>query len=402
VLASRRGDAAHGTTELAAELRHAGVRVDVVACDVAGRQAVAELVRWLDAEGHQVGTVVHAAALMQLNSLSALTVAEFADVVRAKVAGAVHLEELLAHHPVRSFVLFSSIAGVWGSGDHGAYAAANAHLDAFAEWCRAARGCHALSVAWGVWNSDKLPDAVDPALLNRQGLRLIDPELALAGLRGALDHDETFVALADVDWQRFVPVFSSAGPRPLLEDITEAAGALAPAAQAEPAAFPLAQRLAGMSQGDRDETLAALVREHVTAVLRHSDGQAVSAGRSFKQLGLDSLTAVDLRNRLNRATGLKLPATLAFDHPTPAAVARFLERELLPEAPGGSVQDELDRLEAALAGQRAGESGRAVVAARLRVLLAELDGRAADDEDDLGFATDEEMFKLIDRELGES
>nr|WP_223199115.1 type I polyketide synthase [Solihabitans fulvus] len=403
VLTSRRGGAADGMPELVAELAETGVHVTVAACDVANRAAVADLVRGLDAEGCEIGTVVHAAALMQLNSLAALTVAEFAEVVRAKVAGAAHLDDVLAHHPVESFVLFSSIAGVWGSGDHAAYAAANAHLDAFAEQ-RRARGRATISVAWGVWGSDTLPDAVDPIYLARQGLPLIDPATAFAGLRQALDHDETSVALADVDWARFVPVFTSARPRPLLDTIPEVADLLA-AGREPQGETPLAQRLAGLTDTQRDAALLALVGENIAAVLGHDSAVGVPAGRAFKQLGFDSLTAVELRNRLNKATGLRLPATLVFDHPNPAAVVGFLRTHLVADAPVGSALAELDRLEAALAGTADGD--RTEIADRLRLLLAALGGGATptptnDSDDDLDLVTDEEMFDLIDKELGDS
>jgi NAD(P)-dependent dehydrogenase (short-subunit alcohol dehydrogenase family)/acyl carrier protein len=412
VVTSRRGEAAEGMPELVAELAERGVRVTVAACDVADREAVAALVARLDSEGCQVSTVIHAAALMQLNSLPALTVEEFQDVVEAKVAGARHLDELLAHHPVEAFVLFSSIAGVWGSGDHGAYAAANAYLDAFAEQ-RRARGLPATSVAWGVWGSDKLPDAVDPDFLKRQGLPLIDPGTAFAGLQQALDHDETFIALADVDWARFVPVFTSARRRPLLDTIPEVAQILAAADEPQPAqdaaGSSLAQRLEGLSDAEQEEELLGLVTRNLAVVLGHAADQTVAADRSFKQLGIDSLTAVELRNRLNTATGLRLPATLVYDHPNPGAVVRLLRGELVADAPLGSVADELDRLEAAFAEQSVAPTERTVVAARLRTLLTALDGggqqsvAAADDdpEDDLDLVSDEEMFDLIDRELGE-
>nr|UFZ14059.1 PKS I [Streptomyces sp.] len=430
VVTSRRGPLAEGMPELVAELQERGVDAEVVACDVADRSAVAGLVADLEARGHRIGTVVHAAALMQLNSLDGLTAEELDAVLEAKVAGARHLDELLAHHPVEAFVLFSSIAGVWGSGDHGAYAAANAHLDAFAEQ-RRARGLPATSVAWGVWGSDKLPDAVDPDFLRRQGLPLIDPETAFAGLQQALDHDETFVVLAEVDWARFVPVFASARRRPLLDTIPEVAALLTeegPEAAAGTDRHPLVRRLSGLSPDAREEELLGLVQSGLAAVLGHEPERAeVPAKTPFKQLGVDSLLAVEVRNRLAGATGLKLPATLVYDHPSPGAVARFLLGELAAalsadggtgEGQGGepgrtapvlsSVHSELDRLETVLASGGVEQAERSTVADRLRVLLAELDGpRTAvqdesDDLDDLDLVDDEDMFDLIDKELGGS
>ncbi|WP_308190048.1 type I polyketide synthase [Streptomyces aculeolatus] len=427
VLVSRRGGTADGVAELVAEVEEQGARVTVAACDVGDRDAVADLVRRLDADGVRVGTVIHAAAAMRLNSLDALTVEEFHEVVEAKVAGARHLDELLAHHPVEAFVLFSSIAGVWGSGDHGAYAAANAWLDAFAEQ-RRARGLPATSVAWGVWGSDTLPDAVDPEFLRRQGLPLLDPETALAGLRQALDHDETFVALADVDWERFLPVFTSARPSPLLAEIAAEQRPAADRAAAGPVreGSPLAQRLAGLAPEEREKELLAVVHSCLAAVLGQRPGAAEQADLTdktpFRQRGMDSLLAVELRNRLGEATGLRLPATLVFEHPHPLAVARFLGGELAVELagdpaglpPAAAVRAELARLEAAVTAHGVGAQERTEVAARLRTLLAGLDTQAAPPpadageaaggaaaDDDLDLVSDEEMFDLIDRELRE-
>ncbi|MGP3972357.1 SDR family NAD(P)-dependent oxidoreductase, partial [Streptomyces sp. 6N223] len=442
VLVSRRGEAADGVPELVAEIETKGARVTVAACDVADREAVAALVRRLDEDGCRIGTVIHAAALMQLNALEALTVEEFRAVVEAKAAGARHLDELLAHHPVEAFVLFSSIAGVWGSGNHGAYAAANAYLDAFAQQ-RRARGLPATSVAWGVWGSDTLPDAVDPDFLRKQGLPLLDPEIALAGLQQALDHDETFVAIADVDWERFLPVFTSARPSPLLADIaTEQHGQHGQHGErgergehgehgqrGEAEASPLAERLSGLSRAEREKELLAVVNDCLAVVLGRQGQGAGAAGDDdrtpFRQRGMDSLLAVELRNRLGEATGLRLPATLAFEHPNPLAVAHFLSEELRAEPPSGagSVRAELDRLEAAVESNGVGATDRSEIAARLRALLAGLDEpgqqqarddrsdagdagdagdarAAADDDLEIDLASDDEMFDLIDRELG--
>ncbi|EST35028.1 hypothetical protein N566_17865 [Streptomycetaceae bacterium MP113-05] len=412
VLTSRRGAAAEGMPELVDELEAQGVRITVAACDVSDREDVAELVKSLDAAGHQVGTVIHAAALMQLNSLAALSVEEFRAVAAAKVAGARHLDELLAHHPVEAFVVFSSIAGVWGSGDHGAYAAANAYLDAFAAR-RRARGLPATSVAWGVWGSDKLPDAVDPDFLRRQGLPLIDPETAFAGLRQALDHDETFVAVADVDWARFLPVFASARPRPLLESIPEVAELLA-AARAEDATSAnedgqLVERLAALPAEKRDAEVLSLVVSCLAVVLGRAGGEPdIAPKTAFKQLGVDSLLAVELRNRLGEVTGLRLPATLVFEYPTPLAVAGFLKGELLDAAVSPGVESvswegELDRLETMMTSREIAEPERAGVADRLRALLVRFDGAGTGGGggDVLDLVSDEEMFDLIDKEFGD-
>ncbi|MCD9593150.1 type I polyketide synthase [Streptomyces sp. 8ZJF_21] len=321
VLAGRRGADVPGAAELIAELAESGTRLEYTGCDVTDRTAVAELVARLDAAGTPVRAVVHAAALIQIASLADTSLTEFEDVVHAKVAGAVHLAELLPD--LDALVLFSSIAGVWGSGDHGAYAAANAFLDAYAEHLRG-RGTPATSIAWGIWNTPNLvesaamPGGLDMDRVRRQGLPFIDPQLAVAALQRAMDDDETVLAVAEVDWSRFAPVFTSARPRPLLDEIPEVA---AQAREETPAAAPVAAQLS-------EAELVTLVREQVASVLGHSGADAVDPRRAFRDIGFDSLTAVELRNRLNAATGLRLPTTVVFDHPNVHAVARHLRAEL--------------------------------------------------------------------------
>ncbi|HEX2315087.1 MAG TPA: acyl carrier protein, partial [Thermomonospora sp.] len=164
----------------------------------------------------------------------------------------------------------------------------------------------------------------------------------------------------------------------------------------------LAERLAAMPEAERHEHLLDLVRRTAAAVLARDDGGPIDAGRAFKELGFDSLTAVELRNRLGTATGLRLPATLVFDHPNPAALARHLLGELLPGGTADSALAELERLEAALAGLPDDEESRAAVLSRLQALVwrwsGPEDAPAADD--DLGSATDEELFSTLDHELG--
>ncbi len=325
VLTSRRGPDSPGMAELAEELAPLGVRLTVAACDVADRDSLAALI----AELPPIRAVVHAAAFIELAALADVTLAEFASVLAAKAAGAGHLHELLDPESLDAFVLFSSIAGVWGSGDHGAYAAANAYLDALAEH-RRGHGLPATSIAWGVWDvwdPDRLAEGVKPEQLRARGLPFLDPDLAFTAMRQVLDHGETAVAVADVDWDRFTPVFTSGGPRPLLDGVPEARPVVEPVT-AEPTS-PLRQRLSALPVADRDAVLLDVVRTQAAMVLGHPTPDAVQVGRAFRELGFDSLTAVELRNRLDTATGLRLPATLVFDYPTPDALARHLRGELV-------------------------------------------------------------------------
>ncbi|MGW4551403.1 SDR family NAD(P)-dependent oxidoreductase, partial [Streptomyces violaceorubidus] len=344
VLTSRRGPLAPGMAELATELDAEGVRLTVAACDAADRESLAGVLERLKADGESLRTVVHAAAFIELASLAESGLDEFAEVLAAKVGGAAHLDELLGSDDLDAFVLFSSIAGVWGSGDHGAYAAANAYLDALAEQ-RRARGLKASSIAWGVWNvwdPERLPEGVKPEQLQARGLPFLDPDTAFSAMRQILTRDETFVAVADVDWDRFVPVFTSAGPRPLLAGVPEAQREIeAAATSAAPvgpdaagaASSPLRDRLEGLGAEERNRVLLDLVRAQAASVLGHASGEAVEPGRAFRDLGFDSLTAVELRNRLNTVTGLRLPATLVFDYPSPGVLAGHLRDEFFGALP---------------------------------------------------------------------
>ncbi|MYW14095.1 SDR family NAD(P)-dependent oxidoreductase, partial [Streptomyces sp. SID2955] len=336
ILTSRRGPAAPGVDALVAELDALGTRVTVTACDVADRDAVAGLLAAVP-EDLPLTAVIHGAAYIELASLAETTAAEFADVMNAKAAGAAHLDALLGDTPLDAFVLFSSVSSVWGVGDHGAYAAANAYLDALAER-RRANGLTATSVAWGVWDAvgDNAPEALDLDQLRRRGLRFMDVDLGIAALQQTLDHDQTHLAIADIDWESFIPVFTSARPSPLLAELPEArriqqesTAARDNAGSESDAASPLRQRLVALTPGERTHAVLDLVHEQVAAVLGHATPDTLDSGRAFKDLGFDSLTAVELRNRLNAATGLRLPATLIFDYPSSAALGDHIKQLLL-------------------------------------------------------------------------
>jgi candicidin polyketide synthase FscB len=329
ILVSRRGLAAEGAAGLAARVSAAGAAVTVAACDVADREDLSGLLIRLAAAGTRVRGVVHAAMAGTLTALDQLSVTELAEVCRAKAAGAACLDELLGGD-VDTFVLFSSIAGVWGSGNHGAYAAANAYLDALAH-DRRARGLPATSVPWGVWRPGRyagdgggLADSVI-----RQGLALMVPERALAGLQQVLDGDEVCTAVAEVNWERFAPVFTSGRPSPLLTGVPEARQVLeADTAATAPGQSELAGRLAGLPPAEQERILLQAVCQQAATVLGHSTAEPVRPGAAFRDLGFDSLTALELRDKLNAVTGLRLPATLVFDYPTPRVLAGWLRARI--------------------------------------------------------------------------
>ncbi|MFH7598223.1 SDR family NAD(P)-dependent oxidoreductase [Streptomyces racemochromogenes] len=410
VLTSRRGEAAAGAAELAAELRESGTRVTVAACDVADRTALAALLDGLAEDPAPLTAVVHAAGLPQFTPVAETTPEELAAVVSAKVAGAVHLDELLAGRDLDAFVLFSSVSGVWGSGSQAAYCAGNAFLDALARH-RRSRGLAATAVAWGPWAEGGMAaDGGAEEYLRRSGLPSLPPALAVSALRLAMDRDETAVVVADVDWERFAPSFTIGRPSPLLSGLPEARAALAATAEADdtpgsstPAAGDLVRELSGLGPEERHELLLERVRAEAAAALGYPATDAIEPDRAFRDLGFDSLTAVELRNRMGAATGLKLPMTMVFDHPTPNALTGALLSALVPDGPAAPVagEDPEDaRVRRALA---------TVPPARLReaglldALLALAGGAATEPAHDTGSAiADMDLDHLIELALGDS
>ncbi|SCG79567.1 Acyl transferase domain-containing protein [Micromonospora humi] len=326
LLLSRRGPDAPGAAELTADLRAGGTQVTVAACDVADRAALAAVLAAVPADRPVTG-VVHTAGVDTGQTLDTATEDHVVSVLRAKVDGARHLDELLADAPLDAFVLFSSIAGIWGSGHQAAYSAANAALDALAER-RRLRGRTATAVAWGPWAGTGMAATEEAAaFLRRRGLRPMPVRSALTALGHAVDHDETCVTVADVDWTPFLAAFTAMRPSPLMRTVAPAPDDAEVPEPAAEATGGLRSRLTGLPPADRYRVLADLVCRTAADTLGYAGG-AVEENRSFKELGFDSLTAVEFRNQLNAATALTLPISLVFDHPTPAAAAAYLEREL--------------------------------------------------------------------------
>ncbi|MGX7763117.1 type I polyketide synthase [Streptomyces angustmyceticus] len=335
LLVSRRGADTPGTAELAAELAEFGTRTEFAACDIADRDALAALLDTIPAD-RPLTAVLHTAAVLDDGTINSLTPAQLAGVLRVKAGGARNLDELTRAHDLSAFVLFSSTAGTIGAPGHANYAPGNAYLDALAQQRRAA-GHRATSVAWGPWAEAGMAEGTVGERLHRHGVRVMDPRSAVAALQRALDHDDTTLAVTDIDWDTFAHAYTTARPRPLIADLPDAQRALATAAPAteETTEGPaLARQLAALDESEQRQALSALVRAHIAAVLNHTDPDEIAPHRAFRELGFDSLMAVELRNALSTAIGTRLPATLIFDHPTPAALATRLRTELdLDEAP---------------------------------------------------------------------
>ncbi|WP_317447593.1 type I polyketide synthase [Streptomyces collinus] len=398
LLLSRRGLRAPGASELAAELTRHGAHVDVVACDVADRDALAAVL-----QGRRVTAVVHTAGLLDDGVVTTLTPERLDGVLRPKVDAARHLHELT--QDLDAFVLFSSVAGTLGSPGQGNYSAANAALDALARE-RHADGRTALSLAWGPWTQDtgmtgalteadlkRMADSGSAPLTVPQGLALFDAAVAT--------DEPVLVPLA------VRPGARAGAPHPLLRGLVRTPRRR-PSADAAPAA-PVTARLAGLDEQARTRFVLDLVRAEVAAVLAHDSTDGVGDDREFRDLGMDSLTAVELRNRLATATGLRMSATLVFDYPTPAALADHLLSRLggaaTAKAQAPNPLAELDRLEAALAGADPDPITRAGITARLRGLAAQWattdptpDGEAVTEQ--ISSASTDEILAFIDHELG--
>ncbi|WP_425274400.1 type I polyketide synthase [Streptomyces zinciresistens] len=409
VLTSRRGIKAPGAPELRGELEALGARVTVAACDVADR---AQLAAVLDAVPDELPltAVFHAAGVEQAAELATMSLADAAGVVSGKVAGAVHLDALLGDRELDAFVVFSSIAGVWGSGGQAAYGAANAYLDALVQE-RRARGLAGTAVAWGPWAGGGMAAGGGGGELARRGLVSMAPGLAVAALQGAVAGDDGVVAVADVDWGRFAPAFTIGRPSPLIGDLPEVISALEQDRAAEEShaesGSRLRERLLALAPGERQRAVLDLVRGHAAAVLGFSGTEGVESDRAFKELGFDSLTAVEFRNRLNADTGLRLPTTLVFDYPNARALAEHVRVGVLPDE-GTSATPllaDLEKLEASLSTAEPDNAERTAIASRLQMLLAKLNGGEDGSTDAesitqrLDDASDDDLFDFIENEL---
>ncbi len=379
--------------------------VTVLACDVADRAALESALATIPAE-HPLTAVVHAAGALDDGVLEALTPERLETVLRPKAVAARHLHELTAHLDLDAFVLFSSFATTMGGAGQAGYSAANAYLDALAQH-RRVRGLPATSLAWGLWEARSgltahLGDD-DVSRLGRSGVRALPTDRALRLFDLAVSTGEPLlmpVALDLAAWRARAEVPA------LLRGLVRTSSRRA-VRDGVPAGPGLAERLAGLPEAEQLRVVDEVVRAQVAAVLGYASGNAVEAGRGFLDLGFDSLTALELRNRLNAVTGLRLPATLIFDYPNPDA----LTKHLCAEVPAGGakaalpVHAELDRLAAVLAATEPGAGERDLITERLRGLLARwtaTDDRRDEPGTELADATAEEIFDLLDDELGMS
>ncbi|MGJ6969375.1 type I polyketide synthase, partial [Streptosporangium sp. G11] len=395
ILLSRRGPEAPDAPHLRDALTAAGADVTLVACDAADRTALAAVL----AE-HPVDSVVHAAGELDNAMIPGLTPAHIDTVLRTRVDAAWHLHELTRDRDLTAFVLFSSVAGLLGSPGQGNYAAGTAVLDALATY-RASMGLPATSIAWGIWAGaggvNKEMTAADLQRYGRDGARPIQVQDGLAAFDLAVRLPVPALAATPLD---VAGVRASGRVAPLLRGLVRMPGT---SGTVDTAPVPLAERLVGAPEAERTRAVLDVVRGEVAAVLGHGGADQIRPDQAFQDLGFDSLTAMELRNRLSAHMGERLPAAVAFDHPTPAALADHLLARLAPASGARLVLDELDRLQDALTAVTGDDPDREAVTARLRTMLGRLapvpdDGEELDDR--IESASTDEIFDLIDNELG--
>ena len=408
LLLSRRGAEAAGAAELAEELSAAGASaVTIEACDAADRSRLAEVLAEV-APRHPLTAVVHAAGAIDDCLLSALTPERLDRVLRPKIDGAWNLHELTDHTELTAFVLFSSIAGTLGTAGQANYAAANTFLDALAQHRRAG-GLPAVSLAWGLWaQTSEMTghlDRADLARMARAGLTPLSTAEGLALFDTGRAVSRANLVAARLDPARLARVADGAPVPAMLRGLARTARRGPEPREQALAAVDWNARFAELPQAQQHAALLDLVRSGAAAVLGHTAPASVRADGAFRDLGFDSLTAVELRNRLNAATGLRLPSTLLFDHPTPERLASYLHAEIVgSDAVEPSMATDLDRLEMAL--RTASEEDREQTEQRLEELLLGLRARRAAEggaeasvADKLDAASDDEIFDFIDNEL---
>ncbi|AHH16329.1 polyketide synthase [Nocardia nova SH22a] len=392
LLTSRAGIDAPGAKELVAELAEQGARVRVARCDVADPEQLRTVVNSV-AVTTPLSAVFHTAAVLDDASIAALTPDQLRNALAAKAIGAHNLHQATRSLELSAFVLFSSIAGLCGVAGQANYAPANAYLDALA--ChRRASGLPATAVSWGLWAGDGIIDDAGARRAESSGFLPMDPARALDVLPYAIGDPGAHLAVADMDWDRLAAQQYNAISGALVTTPTAAP------VVAETAHEVLWQELNALSEPDRRARVIALVQEHIAAVQAVGSPARIDPGRSFSDQGFDSITAVELRNRLRARTGLGLSPAVLFDYPTPADLADHVLALRYAEAAEPDIFGQITRLGEALTGVDGDLAGR--VRAELTAVLATLgDGPAEpDDADRLDDATDAELAEFIEKNLG--
>ncbi|WP_142245480.1 beta-ketoacyl reductase, partial [Mycobacterium sp. IS-836] len=375
------------------------------------RDAVAALIAGLPAQ-YPLKGVFHAAGLLDDGLIDSLTPDRVDAVLRAKVDGAWNLHELTAELDVSAFVMFSSMAGIVGASGQGNYAAANSFLDGLAAY-RRAQGLAGLSVAWGLWEQasemTRHLGERDKARMTRAGLAPLSTEHALQLFDDAMLAERPVLVAARID---AAGLGASGAVPPLLRELVARPGRrLVIDTDNAVSTSGLAARLQGLSAEQRHLQLVELVSTNAATVLGRPSAD-IDAQLPFQDLGFDSLTAVELRNRLKTATGLTLSPALIFDHPTPAALAEHVDEQLSFATITGGPPDRLARfndiareLQTLVDQPDWSPDEKAQFSARIQTILTGLAAPAPsqthiDDGDDIATATDSELFAILDEDVG--
>nr|WP_279636572.1 type I polyketide synthase [Streptomyces pactum] len=410
LLASRTGPNAPGAHQLTTELQTLGADVTLAACDIADPHALTHLLTTLP-DTHPLTAVIHTAGLIDMAPLLELTPQQLHTVLRPKVDAAWNLHHATRHLNLDAFILYSSLAATLASPGQANYAAANAYLDALAHH-RHHQGLPATSLAWGPWTDTNgmirhlntttrkhTTRTGFPPLTTTNALHLLDTALTTHHPTTTATHLNTTTLTTQAHNNTLPPLLHHLTPTP------------PPTLQttAPDNNTPLQDQLAHLDPQQRHEHLLNLVRTTIATVLAHPDPHHIDPHQPFKQLGFDSLTTVQLRNHLTHTTGLHLPTTLAFDHPTPHAVTTHLNQQLNSEtnkeATHEKLMSEIRKLEAAFSSASVGAARHAEVTARLKDLLWNWENSRGHGPagtgpfDDLDSATDEELFSVLDNEL---
>jgi mycoketide-CoA synthase len=390
VLIGRRGPDAPGAAELAAELKADGAAVSVVGCDAADREALAKVLADIPVQ-HPLSAVIHTAGVLDDAVVTSLTPDRVDAVLRAKVDAAWNLHELTRDTPISAFVMFSSMAGLVGSSGQANYAAANSFLDGLAAH-RRAHGLPAISLGWGLW--DQTSDmtgglaSVDFARFARDGIVAMSSGEALQLLDTAMVVDEPFLLPARIDTTALRAKYDAGTLPPMFVDLINARARrqVDDSLAAAKSKSALLQRLEGLPEDEQHAVLLDLVRSHIATVLGSSTPEAIDPDKAFQELGFDSLTAVEMRNRLKAATGLPLSPTLIFDYPNSAALAGYFRQELVgassestPQVAAGEA--EIQRVVASIPVKRLRQAGVLDLLLGLANEAEEADGAEAKEKD---------------------
>ncbi len=400
LLASRSGTKAKGAKELQAQLKELGAKAKIAACDVSDKAQVKELLGSIP-KAHPLGAVIHTAGTIDDGLIDSMSPEQVERVFAPKADGAWNLHELTKGQELSAFVCFSSLAATLGGPGQSNYAAANAFLDALASQRKAA-GLVGTSIAWGYWASEGAMTAglseIDRGRMERAGIGALSDEEGLELFDAALLADKGQPIAVRLIPASLRALAKAGALHPLLQGLVRVSGARSVAADS------LARKLAAVPEAERERVALELVRSEVATVLGHASAGAIDPQRPFKELGFDSLAAVELRNRLSALSGLRLAPTIVFDYPTSAALAGYLLEEV-GQRSEVSAQVELDRFEQALSMLPAEDPSRLKLATHLRALAGDLEDTnrsegGALDVDRLESVSDEELLELIDQQVG--